>query len=207
MLKIGDIKRTAKSRLNEKWMLTAGVLVVANLILSATSFLIVGVIIFAGVIEYGLAAFTASVAKGDENTGFSLMFNGFNRFGDSFVAGLLRFIFTFLWSLLLIIPGIVKSYSYSMTFYIMQDQPGISGKEVIDKSRKMMAGHKGKLFLLDLSFIGWFLLSALTFGILMIFYVGPYHRTSHACFYEKIKAERSSEIVQVSEDVEPFSES
>ena len=75
------------------------------------------------------------------------------------------------------------------------------------RNSKMTDGNKVTLFLLDLSFIGWFLLSALTFGILMIFYVGPYHRTSHACFYEKIKAERSSEIVHVSEDVEPFSES
>ncbi len=205
MIKINDVKRTAKSRLAGKWMLTAGVLVVSSLIQSASAFLIVGVIIFAGVIGYGIAAFTLSVAKGDENSNFSLMFNGFNRFGDSFVAGLLKNIFTFLWSLLLIIPGIIKSYSYAMTFYIMQDEPGISGKEAIGKSRQIMAGYKGKLFLLDLSFIGWFLLSALTFGILMIFYVGPYYYTSRACFYEKIKAEHASETASENVNVEPFS--
>ena len=94
-----------------------------------------------------------------------------------------------------------------MTLNIKQDQTGITGKQTNKNTRKINAGHKAKLIMLDLSFIGWFLLSALTFRILMIFYVGPNHRTSHACFYEKIKAERSSEIVHVSEDVEPFSES
>ena len=99
---------------------------------------------------------------------------------------LLQAVYTFLWSLLLVIPGIVKSYSYAMTNYILLDEPELRYDAAIEKSMKLMAGNKMKLFLLDLSFIGWALLCVLTFGI-GVFWLKPYVSTAHAAFYEDIK--------------------
>ena len=103
-----------------------------------------------------------------------------------------KYIYTMLWTLLLIIPGIVKSYSYAMTEYLIHDDPTLVNDAAIDKSMAMMSGHKLDLFLLDLSFIGWYLLGILSFGIGM-FWVIPYHYTARAAFYEELKNEGSYE--------------
>lgn len=101
---------------------------------------------------------------------------------------LLAAIFTFLWTLLLIIPGIVKSFSYAMTKYILEENPELSANEAIDRSRAMMRGHKFDLFWLYLSFIGWVILSIITCGIGFIWLV-PYMETAEAAFYEEVKAD------------------
>ena len=98
-----------------------------------------------------------------------------------------RDIFTMLWSLLFIIPGIIKSYEYRMIPYILADNPEMDRKEVFALSRKLMTGNKWKAFVLDLSFIGWELLSILTCGILSIFYVNPYVLSTNAALYEKLR--------------------
>ena len=103
---------------------------------------------------------------------------------------LLRRVFVFLWALLLIIPGIIMSYAYDMTSYIMAEDDDISAMDAIRKSKEMMKGHKWELFVMDLSFIGWYILSVLTLGILYIFYVQPYYYSSHASFYENLKAQQ-----------------
>ena len=90
------------------------------------------------------------------------------------------------WFLLFIIPGIIKAYAYAMTYYISYDNPELSAEECINRSMKMMYGHKLDLFLLDLSFIGWILLSILTLGVGML-WVTPYMYTSRAKFYEELK--------------------
>ena len=101
---------------------------------------------------------------------------------------LLMTIFTFLWSLLFIIPGIVKMFSYAMTPYILEEHPELSANEAIDRSRAMMKGHKFDLFWLLLSFIGWGILSLFTFGIGGL-WLGPYVQGAHAAFYEDVKAD------------------
>lgn len=118
------------------------------------------------------------------------LFQPFQNFVNTFFAGFLSAIFTFLWSLLFVIPGIVKALSYSQVYYIMCDHPEYTGREAIDASREMMRGHKGELFVLQLSFIGWFLLSALTFGLLM-FYVMPYYQSTLTEYYRYLKESRS----------------
>ena len=102
-------------------------------------------------------------------------------------AMLLKDIFLFLWSLLFIVPGIIKSFSYAMVPYILADNPGLSATEAITLSRKMMDGNKWRMFVLDLSFIGWMFLSACTLGILGIFYVNPYMYSTHAELYNALK--------------------
>lgn len=96
----------------------------------------------------------------------------------------LRGLFTALWSLLLLIPGLVKSYSYSMIPYILAENPSIPRKRAFEMSRKMMDGQKLNAFFLDLSFIGWHILSYLTCGVLNVFYVMPYCQATWAEFYK-----------------------
>ena len=114
------------------------------------------------------------------------IFEGFKSFPKSFLLLLLQFIFVFLWSLLLIVPGIIKALSYSMCFYILNDNPGMKPIDAINKSKVMMKGYKGKLFLLGLSFIGWYLLGILTLGI-GYFWLTPYVGLSMANMYENLK--------------------
>jgi uncharacterized membrane protein len=124
----------------------------------------------------------------EENIDYERLFDGFSQYIRITLAELLKGIYVLLWLLLFIIPGFVKSYSYAMTEFILRDKPEISGEDAICQSMKMMDGHKMQLFLLDLSMIGWFILSCLTLGIGFIFLV-PYNYTARAHFYEDLKAE------------------
>lgn len=95
----------------------------------------------------------------------------------------LRDLFTALWSLLLVVPGIVKHYEYLMVPYIIAENPAMDYKEAFQISKQMMDGEKMKAFIMDLSFLGWYLLSAVTCGLLAIFYVNPYVQASFAEMY------------------------
>jgi hypothetical protein len=106
-------------------------------------------------------------------------------------------LFTFLWSLLFIIPGIVKSYEYRMIPYLVADNPNLTYKEAFAESRRMMQGNKWRTFVLDLSFIGWHLLSALTLGILELFFVHPYQNLANAALYERLNGHEPYEFEPV----------
>ena len=93
------------------------------------------------------------------------LFAPFKQYARTVGAVLLVFVYTLLWTLLLVIPGIIKAYSYSMTFYILRENPEMTAGDAITASQKMMDGHKMDLFLLSLSFIGWAILASITFGI------------------------------------------
>ena len=95
----------------------------------------------------------------------------------------LRDLFTTLWSLLLVVPGIVKHYEYLMVPYIIAENPAMDRKEAFQISKQMMDGEKMEAFIMDLSFLGWYLLSAVTCGLLAIFYVNPYVQASFAEMY------------------------
>ena len=110
--------------------------------------------------------------------------NYWHKVWGMFLMGL----FLALWSLLLIIPGIVKAFSYAMTPYILEEHPELSANEAIDHSRAMMKGHKFDLFWLILSFIGWGILCLFTFGIGYL-WLTPYMQTAVAAFYEDVKAD------------------
>ena len=111
------------------------------------------------------------------------------RFGRKVGGYLWMVLFTFLWSLLFIIPGIIKGFSYSMTPYILADCPNVKARDALKLSMRIMAGHKWDLFVFYLSFIGWGLLSCLTLGLLQIFYVGPYMNSSAAVWYLEARQE------------------
>ena len=112
---------------------------------------------------------------------------GFNGFGHTFITLLLRDVLLVLWSMLFLIPGIIKAYSYRMVPYIIKDNPELSATEVITRSREMMDGNKGRAFLMDLSFIGWFLLSLVTLCLSEVFWSGPYYENAKAAFYLELK--------------------
>lgn len=98
-----------------------------------------------------------------------------------------RDLYTILWTMLFIIPGIVKSYEYQMIPYLLAENPQMSREQAFAESKRMMSGQKWRAFVLDLSFIGWNILSAITLGILGIFYVQPYMDATHAALYEALR--------------------
>lgn len=105
------------------------------------------------------------------------------NYGNIVLIMFLRDLFTGLWTLLLIVPGIIKHYEYLMIPYILGENPGMRREEAFLISKKMMTGQKWEVFMLDLSFIGWIILEFLTAGILGIFYVEPYRRATFAELY------------------------
>lgn len=114
--------------------------------------------------------------------------NGFkNQYIKNVGTLFLRDLFVFLWSLLFIIPGIIKSYEYRMMPYLIAENPNMTYKEAFAKSKQMMMGNKWDAFVLDLSFLGWFILNTLTCGILGLFYVNPYYFATDANLYRAIK--------------------
>lgn len=137
-----------------------------------------------------------SVAAGSEIS-VADAFNGFYRFGAAFKTFFFSGLFTFLWSLLFVIPGIIKAISYSMAMYITAENPEINGIDAVTKSKDMMEGHKAELFYLYLSFIGWGLLGAITFGIAYIWVI-PYMQTTLANFYNSIKPPLYTKTEQIS---------
>lgn len=96
-------------------------------------------------------------------------------------------LFTFLWTLLFIVPGIVKGYEYSMIPYILSENPDIDMKKAFDESRRLTYGQKWQIFVLDLSFIGWGILSSVTLGILGLFFVSPYNYLTKAGLYRRLR--------------------
>lgn len=132
-------------------------------------------------------------------------FAAFRIYKPTVVTMLLRGIYTWLWSLLFVIPGIVKGYAYSMTPYIIYENPNLTANQAIQMSQKMTKGYKGDLFVLDLSFIGWKFLSGITGGLVGLFWANPYMGLTHAGVYEdlKYKAIRSGRLTWEDFDQQP----
>jgi len=120
-------------------------------------------------------------------------FSGFDDFWAAFKVQFLTGLFTFLWSLLFIIPGIIKSFSYSMSMYILAENKGMPALECIQQSKDMTDGHKMELFILYLSFFGWALLGVITFGIAYI-WIMPYMQATQANAYNVLKAKYHGQI-------------
>jgi uncharacterized membrane protein len=115
-----------------------------------------------------------------------MIFEGFQRFGTALGAYFFMTLFIFLWALLLVIPGIIAAYSYAMTYYILADDPSLSGRDAITLSKEMMRGMKWKFFCLNFRFIGWILLSVFTLGVGLL-WVLPYISCASAKFYDDVR--------------------
>lgn len=114
------------------------------------------------------------------------MFCRIDTFGKALWLDIITAFFISLWSILFVIPGIIKAYSYAMAPYVLAENPNMTAREALNASKQMMNGHKAELFVLDLSFIGWLLLVSVTFGLASI-YVAPYMSATKANFYNSIK--------------------
>ena len=141
-----------------------------------------------GVIQIGYADFLLKQHDGKEAV-FGDLFSKFDAFGTGFAQHFLRGLYVALWSLLFIIPGIIKSYAYAMTPFILAENPGMSASQAIQLSEDLMDGYKSDLFILDLSFIGWDLLAVLTLNLGHIA-LNPYKNAAYAAFYRQLQAER-----------------
>ena len=128
--------------------------------------------------------------RNEEKLHIGGIFKGFSReyYGKSIGLNILTAIFTFLWSLLFFVPGIIKSLAYSLAPYILADNPELSANEAIDQSVEMMKGYKGKLFLMWLGYFGLGMVSIIFFCIPLLWLV-PYYHAVLAKFYEEVKAE------------------
>ena len=177
------------------WMTALAVCLLISLMTSAAAGIIpaIGMLLVIGPLEYGMAYIFLKQARDRQPVQLGDMFRGFqDDFGGTFLIGLMTGIFTFLWSLLFVIPGIVKSYSYSMAYYIKLDHPDYGWKACIDTSRAMMNGHKWEKFVLDLSFLGWLIVGSLCLGVGTL-WVAPYMEATNAQFYEYVRACPSTE--------------
>ena len=127
-------------------------------------------------------------SKNVEDPGVTLdvLKEGFGSYGHTLGTLLLTDLFLVLWTLLLVVPGIIKAYSYRLVPYIIKDNPELSAMEVIKRSKELMDGNKWRAFTLDLSFIGWFLLGVLTLGLVNVFWTNPYHESAKAVFYRDL---------------------
>lgn len=209
MKKNSEIRQSAREILTGNW----GNAVVAFLIYMGISMVLqtipsIGQIAYLAIIGpfvFGLTLFFIKLVR-KEGTDFNNLFKAFNfegknlgLFGKTLGVYLLAQLYILLWSLLLIVPGIIASLSYSMILFIYIDNPEMGISETLRKSKEMMYGYKTKLFLLNLSFIGWGLLCILSFGIGFL-WLGPYMFTSLTVFYEELKKANGIELTEVKKE-------
>ena len=197
---ITNYKNRALSALENKWGNFVAITFVYGFIIGITQVLsgdkdspailhLIGIVLFilALPLTWGYQTLFLGAVRGGDATAKD-MFEGYNKelFSRVLTTTLLYYVYVFLWSLLLLIPGCIKSYSYAMTPYILKDNPEMKNNAAIEESMRMMDGHKLELFLLDLSFIGWAILSILTCGIGFLWLV-PYMNMARVNFYEDLK--------------------
>ena len=197
---ITNYKNRALSALENKWGNFVAITFVYGLIMGITQVLsgdkdspailhLIGLVLFilALPLTWGYQSLFLGAVRGGEATAKDL-FEGYNKelFSRVLTTTLLYYVYVLLWSLLLLIPGCIKAYSYAMTPYILKDNPEMKNNAAIEESMRIMNGHKLELFLLDLSFIGWALLSFLTCGIGFL-WLTPYMNMARVNFYEDLK--------------------
>ncbi|MCL2002355.1 DUF975 family protein [Candidatus Saccharibacteria bacterium] len=188
-----ELKDRAKKALNGKVFAFFLVLFIPSLIMSligATGWGAIAAILVAGSLQYAMSFIFINSLRKNTSPKLEDLLAGFkdNNFGRSLEGYVRVVVFVFLWSLLFVIPGIIKAIAYSQMFFLMADNKGMTAGEAQKKSMAIMNGNKMNYFVLMLSFLPWVLLVAITFGLAFI-YVGPYMELTLAAFYDKIKGE------------------
>lgn len=207
-LNASALKTEAKARMQGYWssLIIAAVVVVISSALSSitrteyiylngqyiqttttTAFSALYALLVAPVVSVGVSKFFLNFATNREY-GVDDIKYAFSNYGQVLLGMLWQRLFIFLWSLLFVIPGIIKAISYSMTKYILAENPNVGFKEAIKISMVLTDGRKSEVFGVAVSFIGWFILSAMTLGILNL-YVAPFFETTMAQVYEQLKGD------------------
>lgn len=187
------LKEQAKASLDNqlfgsKWLMAVLACLIFGALEGGVSQIIpgVGAMIIMGPMLFGLTYLFLKQSRDNAPMQLGDLFKGFTEdFVGNFLLGLLMNIFVALWSLLFVIPGIVKSYAYSQAFYIKADHPGYDWRACLSASQAMMQGHKMELFILDLSFIGWYFVGSLCLGVGTL-WVAAYHQATRAQFYKAL---------------------
>ena len=148
-------------------------------ILLAAVYFVLGSVIEAGYARFNMDLLDRTEAK------IETLFTYFYNWKTTAATRFLKTLYCFLWSLLFIIPGIIASYSYAMTGYILADHPELTASEAIERSKEMMSGNRFRLFCLHFSFVGWAILCAFTFGIGNL-WLTPYRQAAVAAFYREV---------------------
>ncbi len=190
-----EIKARAKAQLGNNifgspWLMALLVCLIVsavNGILTATGIGSIAILIVSGPLTFALSYIFLKQARDGQPVNFEDLLVGFkNDFVQTLLIGILQSVFIALWSLLLFVPGIIKTYSYSMAYYIKADHPEYDWKACLTESRRIMNGKKMDLFIQDLSFLGWLFVGSLACGIGTLWVV-PYMQAARAHFYESIK--------------------
>lgn len=202
-----ELKADAREQLKGRWASAIGILFLYGVIVGLLSLLnripflestFLGTIIIfvlSAPLALGLIIFSLKFKRGEQYS-VGTLFDGFKQFGSALGLYLWVALWIFLWMLLLIIPGIIKAISYSMSYYILADNPNVGIRNALNLSKQLMNGFKWKLFVLQLSFIGWGILSILTLGIGFL-WLSPYMQISMANFYDDVKANAADKNIFV----------
>ena len=182
-------RNQARILMDKKWGNYAVAYLVYMLIVIAISLIPVAgslaTMVTAGAFALSFAMMTLKIVKGS-GVEIGDLFKGFDNFATALLLAIRQGVFGFLWSLLFIVPGIIKFFGWSMSSYILAENPNMTAKEAMKESENLMNGHKWEYFKLNLSFFGWSLLSVLTLGILL-FWLVPYMNTATGVFYTDLK--------------------
>lgn len=183
-----EFKNQSKEQLRGRWGIIGGIFLLVTIIMIGIQY-----IPYIGTLAYwlilGSVILTYAIISlkviDREKVSIEDAFSGFRNFINALGLLLWQQLWVLLWSLLLIIPGIIKAYSYSMCFYILADNPDIGIREALNESKRITQGYKMDLFILDLSFLGWGILSVLTLGI-GFFWLVPYMQVTMGNVYRRL---------------------
>lgn len=175
----------ARASLSGNWGNAALATLIFSAINAAASYTYIGTLIITGPMLFGYILYLMCLVDTKKST-LDLLFKGFNRFGETLVAGLLYTLAVAIGIVLLIVPGIILACGFGLTFFIMNDDPSISGVDALKKSWEMMQGHKWEFFCLNFRFIGWMLLCVLTLGIGTL-WLNPYIYATQLNYYRQLR--------------------
>lgn len=204
-----EIKERAKAQLGKSifsanWMYALLVCLLVNIVLSVLNVIpgigSLAVFVLTGVVTFGQSYCFLKQTRDDKQMDLKDFLVGFNDFASVTVLGIMQTLFIALWSLLFVIPGIVKAYAYSMAYYIKADHPEYTWKQCLDASQGLMMGHKAELFVQDLSFIGWLFVGALCFGVGTL-WVLPYIEAARAQFYQSLVNYQASQFTADTQNI------
>ena len=176
-----QLKTAAKQQIKGK----IGILFVITLVMALVGCIPVVSFILPPALTLSMYMIYLGITYGN-TPGVGDLFQGAKYLGKAWWLNILVIVFTALWSMLFVIPGIIKGLSYSMSYFVLAENPTLTARQALNESKRLMKGHVGELFVLQLSFIGWIILCMFTFCIPMI-WVGPYMQTTLANYYHYLK--------------------
>lgn len=183
-----ELKTQSKEQLRGRWGVIGGIFLLVTIIMIGIQYIpYIGILAYWLIIGSVMLTYAIISLKviDREKVNIEDAFSGFRNFINALGLLLWQQLWVLLWSLLLIIPGIIKAYSYSMCFYILADNPDIGIREALNESKRITQGYKMDLFILDLSFLGWGILSVLTLGI-GFFWLVPYMQVTMGNAYRRL---------------------